>query len=163
MKVFGIMILLFCCSLPLQTASASSDWMQLKLKNGSLVNGHVVNVTDESVHLVGASINRIITFEQLEPASKKQVLQSYPAISAIPEAQTLRSEQLKSKLRVQRNLRYTVAETYTPYSTYPHSYTSSYSYSPYRYRYTPRLASYRCNSSYFARPRPPLFSIQIDL
>ncbi len=155
------LMLLFACGVSLQAQDSTSDWMQLELKDGSLLNGHVVNVTTEHVHMVGASINRLIPRDQLSDPSLRRVTKQFPIMIAAKATETATAEKLKDGLQLQRSRYFSRApHTFTPY-------TRSTVYSPFSTTYYLPQGCSVAYPVYQHHSRPyhsfPSWSIQIDL
>jgi len=161
--IFALMVALLLCSF-VDAGQPANDWMQLELESGTRVSGYVVKVTEKNVHLVGASINRLIPKTQLSEKSRQQLGLAFPVTITAEPAETTTATALKADLQHQREQLYqSVSDIYSPRS--------------YRYRstvYRPYQRSYYLPQGYsIAYPvyrrhyRPhysfPRWNIQIDL
>ncbi|MEM6884176.1 MAG: hypothetical protein AAF571_04035 [Verrucomicrobiota bacterium] len=160
--ILATTLLLSCLT---QAGQLGTDWVSLELQNGTRVDGYVVQVSEENVHLVSASINRRIGLDQLSEKSLLQLNATFPVTATTePAPTTATAATLKADLQHQREQLYQrVSDIYSPHSYRHHS----IQYGPYqRSYYLPQGCSiaypvYRHHyRTYYSIPR---WSIQIDL
>ncbi|MEM1157581.1 MAG: hypothetical protein AAGH72_04925 [Verrucomicrobiota bacterium] len=140
----------------MQASPPGNEWMQLELKNGRLLNGYVLQVTEKNVHLVSSSINQRIPVEQLKEESQKQLFAVFPVTAAPEPAASTTAATLKADLRYQREQLYeSVSDLHSPRSYRYRTYTHGGYYLPWGCSFSyPIFHSYRSS---------PSFSIKIDL
>lgn len=163
MKLLLSFALVFFACLNLKAESAQGDWVMLDLKNGTQVHGYVVQVTESNIHLVGASINRLIAKDQLSDESLKMISERFAVIVPTDARETKTATILKEGLREQRQRLYQqVSDVYS--SGYRKYSTSIFPYPHYYYHPSPCSISYPVYRHYH---RPyyhfPRWCIQIDL